>query len=303
MNMLNRVLRRTQRAYRRSQLLFRGAPQLVHPLFIVGTVRSGTTLLANCLGKHPSVCHVGFELSEEWSKHADVSIACPDTLDLACPPLTEVDASEIRGRRLEKRFSELMITKGGENARFLNKNPHLWNKLPFVRAIFPDASLIIISRDIRSTVASTKMLWIKVEQMFGRKHYLPTQPDHCWVCTPPAAHEAMNPARLFPGGDVSALAEYWLRTYEMIEQHMAAFVSTSIVRHCDLVADPYKVLSETHDAVGLPPATYPLPSKIDMERNNRWRELLTLPEQKSLDDFIARNAQRIQRLKCADTRL
>jgi hypothetical protein len=303
MNMLDRVLRRTQKAYRRSQLLLRGAPQLVGPLFIVGTVRSSTTLLANCLGNHPSVCHVGFELSEEWSTHANVSIACPDTQDLACPPLTEADASEIRGRKLEKRFSELMITKSGKNGRFLNKNPHLWNKLLFVRAIFPDASLIVISRDIRSTVASTKRLWIKVEQMFGRKHYLPALPDQCWVCTPPAPHEAMDPARLFPGGDVAVLAEYWLRTYELIEQHMAAFASTVVVQHCDLVADPQKVLNQIHGAVGLAPATYPLPAKIDTERNNRWRELLTPEEQRSLDDFIAGNLQRIERLTCADTRV
>jgi len=141
---IERVGNRVSRDFRKLRLQLWEAPPLQRPIFIVGTVRSGTTLLADCLGEHPSVRHLGFELSPEWSDFANIEIACPDTQDPYCPSLTEIDVTDERRLGARRGFAELMARKGGEkHTRFLNKNPHLWNKLPFLRELFPmPASLL-----------------------------------------------------------------------------------------------------------------------------------------------------------------
>ena len=129
------------------------------PIFMVGTVRSGSTLLANCLGEHPLIRYVGFELSGEWSQHGQAALASGHIDDAHCPTLGAEHASQAKRDALRERFAN-RLAEQGERPHFLNKNPHLSNKLGFVRALFPDASLIVTGRDLRSTVASTKRLFV-----------------------------------------------------------------------------------------------------------------------------------------------
>jgi hypothetical protein len=302
MTMLGRIEHRLDREFRTLRARLGRIPPVRRPIFIAGTVRSGTTILADCLGLHPQVQHIGFELSEHWSR-LGVEIACPDTEDAHCPPLAAGDATPERAERLQEGLARLMLVKGrGAGRRLLNKNPHFWNKLEFIRAVFPDAHLVVISRDLRSSVASTKRLWVKVEEGWGRKHYLPPQPDACWDCIPPRSPEELDPARLFPGGDVAYLAEYWLRTYEGIQKSLEGFRSFSIVRHRDFGTDARAVLTQVQAEAGLSSASYALPP-IDSTRNDRWRDLLTGDEQQSLQAFIREHQDRIIRLRCADVTL
>lgn len=277
------------------------APPLRRPLFLVGTVRSGTTYFARCVADHPQVVNAGFELSREWHELTGAEMATPGVACAHCPP---AGPELVSGREKQVRdgFARLHRAKGGgRGSRFFNKSPHLWNKLPLIRALFPDAILLVASRDLRSTVASAKRLWEKMEKDWGVKHYLPADPQACWSCVSPAA--GGDPARLFPGGDAAVLAEYWLRVYETIEREAAAFSAVLPVRHQALVEDPDGLLREVERAAGLRPATYPGLAEVMKDRNRRWRSILDEREQAALETFIDDHRERIGRLRLAERAL
>jgi hypothetical protein len=281
-------------------------PTLERPVFIVGTMRSGSTLLANCLGAHPRICYVGFELSDEWSRFGGAPIAGVETADPHCPALGAEHASAAVRDALHRRFTELLAEEGGgrDGLRFLNKNPHLSNKLPYLRALFPDAALIVTGRDLRSTVASSKVLFkLTVTEDTGQHHYLPEDPDVCWSCSPPLPAGGTDPARTFPGGDVRVIAEYWLRTYEAIDAELERFERRVLVRHRDFVAAPREELARVVRELDVPPCDFELPVEIDRRRNRKWRRILTPEERESLERFTDRHRDRILALRSADTTL
>ncbi|HWM90783.1 MAG TPA: sulfotransferase [Thermoanaerobaculia bacterium] len=294
MIVLEKVRRRLYRT-RVFQKLGLPAPALRQPLFLVGTVRSGTTYFARCVADHPQVINAGFELSREWHELAGIEIATPGLPCVHCPP---AGPEAVAGRVEEVRegFARLHSAKGGwSGTRLFNKSPHLWNKLPLIRALFPDAVLLVTSRDLRSTVASTKRLWEKMEKDWGVKHYLPEDPEACWSVQGP------DPDRLFPGGDAAVLAEYWLRVYETIDREAAAFRTVLPVRHQAFVDDPLGVLRNVEREAGLRPSDYPRLAEMQSDRNRRWPQILTAEEQRSVSRFLDTHGDRIARLRFAET--
>lgn len=270
------------------------------PVFLTGTVRSGSTLLARCLGTHPGLYYAGFELSREWSDLGGVSIACPDTEDSHCPERSGRSLDTEAVSRLERGLAAIVAAKGRVGARLLNKNPHLWNKLKLVVEAFPDAGLVITSRDIRSTVASILKLWQWLHETRGIRHYLPPDSSACWDCIPPRSPEGIDSRRLFPGGDVQVLAEYWLRCYERIEADVHLFSRREVVKHRDFIIAPDSTLNTLWNGLGLSPVPVELPVKIDRSRNSRWGEVLSADDAARLDEFIRMRIDRIQVLTCAD---
>lgn len=278
---------------------------LTYPIFMVGTVKSASTITAQCLGEHPNVVYprmAHFELSPEWCELAEIEIAAPITKIHSCPSVNAGDATDNICQKVRKGFTKIFLEEGGnKDTRFLNKSPHLWNKLSFVHKIFPDTNLIITSRDIQSTVASTKRLFIDVEKTFGIKHYLPPDPKQCWSCIFPTSSIKADSYRTFPGGDVSVLAEYWLRVYKTIEETANNFPIVFTMRYCDFIKNPHSVLIEMYQALKLPNVVHSLPQKIDKLRSERWRDILTEQDKKSLQAFIEDNHNDIKLLKYADT--
>jgi hypothetical protein len=246
---------------------------------------------------HPQVINAGFELSKEWHDLAGIEIATPGLPCAHCPPAGP-EAVAGREDRVRGGFARLHLSKGGwSGTRLFNKSPHLWNKLPLIRALFPDAVLLVASRDLRSTVASTKRLWEKMEKDWQVRHYLPEDPEACWSVS------GADPARLFPGGDAAVLADYWLRVYETIEREAGAFEAVVPVRHEAFVSDPLGVLREVERAAGLRAAEYPRLAELQTDRNRRWPQILTPQERRSVDRFVEDHADRIARLRLAETSL
>jgi hypothetical protein len=278
---------------------------LTSPIFLVGTVKSATTITSKCLGEHPNVVYprlAHFELSPEWCELAQIDISVPITKKSNCSPLNADDATDNICQKVHQGFTKIFLEEGGnKDSRFLNKSPHLWNKLPFVQKIFPDASLIITSRDIQNTVASTKRLFIDVEKTFAIKHYLPPEPKQCWSCIFPTSSPVKDPARTFPGGDVSVLAEYWLRVYKTIEETANNFPLIFPIQYRNFIKNPHSVLNEMYQAIKLPTVVHSLPQKIDKSRSDRWRDSLTEEEKKNLKAFIEEHYNDIKLLKYADT--
>jgi hypothetical protein len=268
------------------------------PIFLTGTVRAGTTLLARILGRHPRLRYLGFELSEEWSR-AGVPIASVETADACCPAVGADRATPELRRAIAAKMA--VAAADGDGRRAINKNPHLFNKLPLVHALFPDAALVVVSRDLRSTAASTRRLWESVAAEFGKHHALPVDGDACWSCLPAAATVDLDPRRVFPGGDVAVIGEYWLRVYETIEAEWRRFPRRVAVRHSDLVADPAATLGRVADALGLGADPWDPGEPLDASRNDRWRRTLAAQERERLDAFVAREGDRIAALTVADT--
>jgi len=279
-------------------------PPLIKPVFVVGTVRSGTTLLAACLGEHPNIVYVTYELSPEWCQLGNIAIGSPGAGHTTCPPVTARHATPDVRERVRLGFAGLFAEENRKGeARFLSKNPHLWNKLPFLHAVFPDARLVVISRDLRSTVLSTQMLWIKLQRTFGVHHYLPREPDSCWHCARPEALAGHEPARVFPGGSVGVIAEYWLRTYETIQQTSELFDQVLHVTHRDLTAAPLDTLNRLLRALELAPMPRRKLPVIDPHRNRRWEKLLASREKRELTAFAEAHRDRIQKLSFVDRTL
>ena len=179
------------------------------------------------------------------------------------------------------------------------KNPHLWNKLSFVRAVFPDARLIVTARDIRSTVASLKYMWSTAHARYGTRYYLPVDTHECWRITK-GDFDAVDKSRVFPDGGIEILADYWLRTYEEIGRVACEFEIAVRLLHQDLVADSRTVLGGLYDRLGL----RPVDTIYDLQRRNTMVDKrLTPSEHRLVDRFIQANLDRIEALSWADTSL
>ncbi len=273
---------------------------IINPIFIVGTVRSGSTLLASWLEEHPLIKYVGFELRKIWHEIANIDIAMAEKpQSFHCPPMNSKDVSNKDSEQIRLDFANYFIKEGGNrNTRFLNKNPHLSNKLPFVHKIFTDSYLIVISRPIKNTVASIKWLWDWIYIKFGVKHILPTNPSYCWSCSPPAPIENINKVRIFPGGDVSVIAEYWLNTYEKIENDCKIYKKTIPILYRDLINNQPEMVVKIQKLLDLPIHSFPLP---EIKREQSKNKTLSSNEEEKIDLFIKTNQKRIRKLKFVDT--
>ena len=122
------------------------------PVFILGTGRSGTTLLGRILSTHPDI---GF-LNEPkllWHKvHDGEDVSGSYSLLPGRFTLGHEDATETRRILIHKLHGAYLLLSGSN--RVLDKYPELVFREPFVTALFPDAKFIFMSRDGWDTCAS-----------------------------------------------------------------------------------------------------------------------------------------------------
>ncbi|MCP4693418.1 MAG: PqqD family peptide modification chaperone [Desulfobacterales bacterium] len=277
------------------------------PAFIVGCMRSCTTLLAEMLGRLDGVVYCPFELKGIWSGKGGVPMSSPGTRDAICPSLGPDDVMEGQADRLARAFLVEMEKnrRDGldrrdqrENAIFLNKNPHLCNKLPFVEALFPDARFIWIHRRLPRVVASLKALFETIHLRRRIRHYWPKPrpgvATRCWeaihtACLP----EGVDPERCFPGGDVKRLAEYWLESNRAVDAFFRTLPPRRrlAIRAERLIRSPGAWLARCRAFLGLPPGE-PLENagiEPDRTRDQLWRSRLQGDERERLLEFVTEN--------------
>ena len=257
------------------------------PIFIVGCGRSGTTLLFELLKRHsnlaPTVGHPDGEDHVGWIRHGGAIIsglANPqgDTGHVGydyCLHMTEEDLRE-EMRRSMHRYYATEVLRGRSSARVINKCPHLSNKLRYVRAIFPDARFVHIVRDPVAMVAS----WVNVMKAVpDLVLYWPESAFPClWVLRAQRQGATWGPferdQRLYPGGGLLRLADYWAMVNANIPRQLYDTPSQLLtIRYEDLVAAPVRVLHQITDFCQLDP--FPtVPVSIEPERNSAYRSLL-----------------------------
>jgi hypothetical protein len=162
------------------------------PLFIVGCIRSGTTILhrrlIKCCPQSIDLDDVDFEGRTTWQQFG-CFIGTPKTgtrcLFAGSENATK-DARTVVRKYLEKR--------SGLDRHILNKNPHLSNKILFVNALIPEAKIVFIVRNIYATVSSTKLHLQAVYNGANSLgipfvHYWPDTDFPCWYTIPAFKHQ------------------------------------------------------------------------------------------------------------------
>ena len=228
------------------------------PIFILGTGRSGTTILGIVLSMHREVGYLN-EPKAIWHliyPHEDV-IGNYSQTD-AKYRLTAEDTTDEMRQRAAQMFGAYLTTTRSE--RVVDKYPELIFRVDFVRALFPDARFIFLVRNgwdtCQSIAAWSKRLGVEVN---GEKHNWWGVNDRKWrllveqlVKTDPVLSEIADEVKHFERHLDRAAVEWIVTMQEGLRLMQASSDCVHLVRFEDLTLDPDKTLSTLCDFCELP---------------------------------------------------
>lgn len=120
------------------------------PVFIVGMVRSGTTLTDQILSSHPSVASVG-ESSEMRAIAFDLGIR-DDSAEAFVKRVSKISPAE--SKALARRYLAVLDRISASPLRVVDKMPHNFTYLGLITLLFPNAKIIHAHRDPLDTCVS-----------------------------------------------------------------------------------------------------------------------------------------------------
>lgn len=132
------------------------------PVFIVGAPRSGGTMLFELLARSPGFVTIG---GESHHLFEGIEKLRPDKRKFHSNRLTEKDADAETATRLKAGFLAEMRTSEGHPVEsagavsLLEKTPKNALRIPFLRAVFPQARFIFLYRDPRENISSILDAW------------------------------------------------------------------------------------------------------------------------------------------------
>lgn len=129
------------------------------PIFLLGNVRSGTSMMHDLFDLHPQVAS-WYEPRTVWV-YADPGRQ-HDYFD-------ESDATERVKRYIRKRFLRYQREHGG--LRIMEKTPSNILRIPYVRAIFPESKYVYMVREPLANLSSSEIKWrapITLKHAMGR---------------------------------------------------------------------------------------------------------------------------------------
>lgn len=132
----------------------KGPPE--QPIFILGSPRSGTTLLFEVLGRSPHVASLERESHLLWEMFHD--------LEAARFGSHEVGPADITKR--ERRVLYWAIDRVSLGRRYLDKAPRNCLRVPYLAALFPGAWFLHLKRDGRAAVSSLITGWRSAGGLF-----------------------------------------------------------------------------------------------------------------------------------------
>lgn len=211
------------------------AKKFNHPVFLLGIMRSGTTLLMNTLSEHPQLLKVGFELNGIWTEIGGAPIQNGNHerteahFDMTkANNMTAYFAAYIREaqtflRKLSRMHQKRFYGSGGVNYDWnhlfpLNKSPHLANKVRYINAIYPESKHIVIVRSPMGQCASIKMFFLRKVTAENLNFYLPEDETEGWQNVD-ASRNNKEKERLFPQ-NFNLLAEAWINNNYTMFKHL-----------------------------------------------------------------------------------
>jgi len=131
------------------------------PIFIVSSPRSGSTALFETLAQSPDLFTIG---GESHALVEGIAALHPASREWESNRLLAADATEPVVADLAARFAASAVDRDGlapraTRFRFLEKTPKNALRIPFLRAMFPDAFFIYLYRDERATISSMIDAW------------------------------------------------------------------------------------------------------------------------------------------------
>lgn len=121
-------------------------PHLLKPIVVVGSPRSGTTLLGNLVGAHPALAHL-VEPRLTW-KYGN---------DSKSDMLRAEDAREEVCHHIRNTFAQCVVQQGRQ--RLLEKTPSNSLRMEFVDRVLPGCQFVHIIRDGVESVLSIRKFW------------------------------------------------------------------------------------------------------------------------------------------------
>lgn len=221
-----------------------------HPLFILGTGRSGTTILGVLLSMHREVGFLNEPKALWHAIYPDEDVIGNYSRGAVRYRLDAFDVTDKIRRNAHRLFGAYLGAVF--SPRLVDKYPELIFRVPFVREIFPDAKFIFLVRNGWYTCASIK----KWSQRLGCEKGTET---HDWWGVNQRKWKLMQSELIKPdpyfagvGDNIPALTQHadmavveWIVTMrEGLRRVRENGDSMLMVRYEDLVANPRTVLGD-----------------------------------------------------------
>lgn len=235
------------------------------PIFIVGCGRSGTGMLFDLIGQHPTIKKTtGYPDGEDhdgWIKYGHCVMAGIGNHNSTrfgdgingyqyCLSMTENDLNDDIVKKMHSYYFNHVLQKDA-GKRSLNKQPHLSNKLKYLLGIFPDAKIIHIIRDCEHMVASWKAIMKAISSLIL---YLPPNEEiPCfWLMKQPIdpiARKCLGDNRNFyPGGGEEIFIDYWNKVNIGIPKQMTQLPEQLLtIRYEEIIKNPKLTLNRIFD--------------------------------------------------------
>jgi len=236
-------------------------PVFDKPIFIVSAPRAGSTLLFETLSQFSQVWSIAEESHEAIEGIAQLH---PAAKNFSSNRLTAAEAVPEIASMLRERFARQLQNREGEwyldqlklltsvdktadfKVRFLEKTPKNALRIPFLKAVFPDALFIYLYRDPQENIYSLMEGWRL--RRFVAYRPLPGWPYQEWSFLLTPGWESLKNAPL-----VEIAAYQWkiANTYILDDLQRLPKSGWSVVRYADLIRDTKRILNEIGEFAGL----------------------------------------------------
>lgn len=230
-------------------------PAFDRPLFIVSAPRAGSTLLFETLAQFAAVWTIG---RESHDIEADIPELHPATCNYASNRLTAAEATPAVSTAVQRWFRQRLQNRSGgwywmlpeeerpPSVRFLEKTPKNALRIPFLKAVFPDARFIFLYREPQQTISSLMEGWRS--RRFVAYRDMPRWPYQEWsfLLTPGWEHLGDRPL-------AEIAAQQWQISNTCIMDDLAMVPRSEwcLVQYSDLIRDPKRTIEALGQFAGV----------------------------------------------------